>query len=117
MCRSEPQIPLASTRTSASSAAPISGSGFSSIRTSPGAWKVTARIAPNRTVPSADGDAGNLETTRPVGWAGRLFDPCLEAQLLLEVGGLAVLEGDVLALQQLDEDLDEAGVELFAGDA
>ena len=44
MWRSEPQIPLASTRTSASSAAPTSGSGFSSTRTSPGAWKVTARI-------------------------------------------------------------------------
>ena len=49
--------------------------------------------------------------------AGGLGDPRLQRQLLLEVGRLAVLEGDVLALEQLDEDLDEAGVELFAGDA
>ena len=49
--------------------------------------------------------------------AGGLGDPRLERQLLLEVGRLAVLEGDVLALEQLDEDLDEAGVELLAGDA
>ena len=48
--------------------------------------------------------------------AGRLGDPRFERQLLLEVGRLAVLEGDVLALEQLDEDLDEAGVELLAGD-
>src|SRR3954447_15389534 len=45
MWRSEPQIPLASTRTSTSSGEPISGSAFSSTRTSPGAWKVTARTA------------------------------------------------------------------------
>src|SRR5688572_11108644 len=43
MWRSDPQIPLASTRTIASSGASSSGSGFSSTRTSPGAWKVTAR--------------------------------------------------------------------------
>src|SRR3954471_11408745 len=35
---------LASTRTIASSAASSSGSATSSIRTSPGAWKVTARM-------------------------------------------------------------------------
>src|SRR3954452_13578401 len=45
MWRSDPKIPLASTRTSASSGEPISGSGFSSTRTSPGAWNVTARTA------------------------------------------------------------------------
>src|SRR4051812_26262212 len=44
MWRSEPQTPVASTRTRASSAASSSGSGRSSTRTSPGAWKVTARI-------------------------------------------------------------------------
>ena len=44
MCRSEPQTPVASTRTIASSGEPISGSGFSVIRTSPGDSKVTARI-------------------------------------------------------------------------
>src|SRR6185312_2661904 len=44
MWRSEPQIPLASTRTRASSGASSSGSPTSSIWTSPGAWKVTARI-------------------------------------------------------------------------
>src|SRR5919108_3219249 len=44
MCRSEPQIPLASTRTIASSGASNSGSATSSTRTSPGAWKVTARM-------------------------------------------------------------------------
>src|SRR5262249_5871275 len=42
MWRSEPQIPLAWTRTIASSEASRSGSATSSIRTSPGAWKVTA---------------------------------------------------------------------------
>src|SRR5919197_1854430 len=44
MCRSEPQTPVASTRTIASSRARSSGSGRSSNRTSPGAWKVTACI-------------------------------------------------------------------------
>src|SRR5689334_4798985 len=46
MWRSEPQMPLASTRTIASSGASSSGSATSSIWTSPGAWKVTALIAP-----------------------------------------------------------------------
>src|SRR5436190_2984272 len=45
MWRSEPQIPVASTRTTASSSATGVGSGRSSTRTSPGAWKVTARTA------------------------------------------------------------------------
>src|SRR6266576_2472689 len=45
MWRSEPQIPVASTRTTASSGAVGSGSGRSSTRTSPGAWKVTALTA------------------------------------------------------------------------
>src|ERR687885_2745292 len=44
MWRSEPHTPVASTRTTASSAAWSSGSGRSSSCTSPGAWKVTARI-------------------------------------------------------------------------
>src|SRR5918997_5932424 len=44
MCRSDPHTPVASTRTIASVAASSSGSGRSSTRTSPGAWKVTARI-------------------------------------------------------------------------
>ncbi len=42
MCRSDPHTPAAVTRTSASSGSDGSGSGFSSTRTSPGAWKVTA---------------------------------------------------------------------------
>src|SRR5215216_2734591 len=42
MWRSEPHTPVASTRTIASSRASSSGSGRSSIRTSPGAWKLTA---------------------------------------------------------------------------
>src|SRR5512143_2136854 len=45
MCRSEPQMPLASTRTSASSGALRAGSGTSATATSPGAWKVTACMA------------------------------------------------------------------------
>src|SRR5947208_782617 len=45
MWRSEPQIPVASTRTTASSEAVGWGSGRSSTRTSPGAWKVTALTA------------------------------------------------------------------------
>ena len=49
MWRSEPHTPLASTRTIASSGEPSSGSGTSSTRTSPGPWKVTARIARHST--------------------------------------------------------------------
>src|SRR3954470_15501898 len=45
MCRSEPHTPVDVTRTIASSGASSSGSGLSSIRTSPRPWKVTARIA------------------------------------------------------------------------
>src|SRR5919112_1766934 len=42
MCRSDPQTPVASILTTASSAASSSGSGLSSTRTSWGAWNVTA---------------------------------------------------------------------------
>src|SRR5215212_904206 len=42
MWRSEPHTPVASTRTIASSRSISSGSGRSSIATSPGAWNVTA---------------------------------------------------------------------------
>src|SRR5215207_4011955 len=107
MWRSEPQIPLASTLTSASSAAPSSGSGFSSTRTWLGAWKVTARISartvspPRRGAPSG-GDRllllllllglrlrlGDLEAIRSPFRAGGDRDPRLERELLLEVGGL-----------------------------
>src|ERR1700722_2181146 len=45
MCRSEPQTPVASMRTIASSESISSGSGRSSTLTTPGAWNVTARIA------------------------------------------------------------------------
>src|SRR5689334_12539985 len=44
MCRSEPQTPVASMRTIASRRSSSSGSGRSSTATSPGAWKVTARM-------------------------------------------------------------------------
>src|ERR1700681_4320799 len=44
MCRSEPHMPLASIRTIASPGCKIAGSGTSCTSTSPGAWKVTARI-------------------------------------------------------------------------
>src|SRR5271166_6769153 len=44
MCRSDPHTPLAAMRTIASAGSRISGSGTSCTRTSPGAWKVTARI-------------------------------------------------------------------------
>src|SRR5262245_41497893 len=71
MWRSEPQIPLASTLTIASSASISSGSGTSSTRTSPGAWKVTARIArayERIGGPSFDGRRGQMgiEKSRPV---------------------------------------------------
>src|ERR671922_146101 len=46
MWRSDPQTPVASTRTTASPRARSSGSGRSSSRTSPGAWKVTACMGP-----------------------------------------------------------------------
>src|SRR2546423_9542444 len=46
MWRSEPQMPDASTFTTASSEASGSGSGRSSSATLPGSWKVTACIAP-----------------------------------------------------------------------
>src|SRR3954462_10234103 len=48
MCRSEPQTPVASTLTTASSRSISSGSGRSSSWTSPGAWKVTACMGPAR---------------------------------------------------------------------
>src|SRR3982750_2648961 len=125
MWRSEPQIPLASTRTMTSSGAPISGSAFSSIRTCSGAWKVTTRMRAQRYrtyLPPVCGDkcvplvdAGDLEAALLAAGAGGLLDPRLQRQLFLEVGRLAVLEGDVLALEQLDEDPDEAGLEGFAG--
>src|ERR1700733_4622883 len=44
MCRSDPHTPVASIRTTASVGSFSSGSGTSSTRTSPGAWKVTARM-------------------------------------------------------------------------
>src|SRR5450759_4404402 len=44
MCRSEPHTPVASIRTTASSGSSSSGSGRSSTLTTPGAWKVTARM-------------------------------------------------------------------------
>src|SRR5664279_6007982 len=128
MCRSEPQMPLASTRTRASSAAVISGSGFSSTRTSLAAWKVTARIgrreryrsAPGQPRKTGSADRGalfGLEAVGAFGRACRLGNPRLQRELLLEVGGLGMLEGDVFGFHQLDEDLHELGVELFAGDA
>src|SRR5436190_17201136 len=49
MWRSEPQIPDASTRTTASSGASGSGSGRSSMATSPGPWNVTACTASHPT--------------------------------------------------------------------
>src|SRR6266550_640219 len=49
MWRSDPHIPDASTRTTASSGASGSGSGRSSRATSPGAWKVTACTGSNPT--------------------------------------------------------------------
>src|SRR5438128_8360217 len=142
MCRSEPQIPLASTLTIASPEAPSWGSGTSSTLTSSGPWKVTARMAARYRVlressrvrrigdrclsppigasmhrassagPASDIDPGHLEPARLAVRAGRLGDPRFQRQLLLEVGRLGVLEGDVFALEQFDEDLDEAGVEL-----
>src|SRR5215212_524570 len=44
MWRSEPQMPVASTLTTASSGVSGSGSGRSSSATRPGSWNVTARI-------------------------------------------------------------------------
>ncbi len=58
----------------------------------------------------------DLEAAEVGSRARRLGDPRFQRQLFLEVGLLAVAEGDVLALEQLDEDLDEARVELLAGD-
>src|SRR3954454_18619858 len=114
MWRSEPQIPLDSMRTIPSSPASSRGSGFSSTRTCSAAWKVTARIRPGTVAGERSVDAGDLEAAGAALGAGGLGDPGLERQLLLEVGRLAVLEGDVLAFEQLDEHLDVAGVELFA---
>src|SRR6188474_2643396 len=74
------------------------------------------RLSPSA-VDLADADAGHAEAVALANRLRGLFDPRLERQLLLEVGRLAVLEGDVLALEQLDEDLDEARIELLAGDA
>src|SRR3954452_3590388 len=56
-------------------------------------------------------DRARLPARRIVG------DPPLELQLGVEVGLLAMAVAEVLARQQLDEDLDEVAVELAAGDA
>src|SRR5690242_5094859 len=121
MCRSEPQMPLASTWISASPAAGGPGSGFSSTLTRLGAWKVTARIGANAIAaplsPAASGGDLGAEAVAAALGPGGLGHPRLQRELLLEVGGLGVLEGDVLAFEQLDEDLDELRVELLAGDA
>src|SRR5688572_15803000 len=53
MWRSDPQTPLASTRTMASSGPVSSGSTTSSTRASPGPWKVTARIGGEHRLASA----------------------------------------------------------------
>src|ERR687886_1358898 len=52
MCRSEPQTPVASTRTTASPGAAGCGSGLSTRRTSSGAWKATARMAAKGMLPA-----------------------------------------------------------------
>src|SRR5262249_50836583 len=57
----------------------------------------------------ADADAGHAEAAA-TDRVGGLFDPRLQFQLFVEVGRVAVAEGDVLALEQLDEDLYEAAV-------
>src|SRR4249919_2041638 len=78
-----------------------------------------AQASPTRLSPTfrLRRDAGDLEAAGLAIRTGRLGDPRFQRQLLLEVRRLAMGEGDVLALEQLDEDLDEAGVQLFAGDA
>src|SRR5215210_9049711 len=64
MWRSEPKTPVASTRTIASSRSISSGSGRSSTRTSPGAWKVTACMEPHATTRGC-APAGRFATTVP----------------------------------------------------
>ena len=127
-------MPLASTRSRTSSAAPISGIGLlvdpDLVRCLEGdrAHRGANRIA-RATGPAAGRQPGVEDPTgvfsprwiwkrseRALG-ARRDGDPRLERELLLEVGRVDVLEGDVVAFDQLDEDLDELGVELFAGDA
>ena len=59
----------------------------------------------------------------PVGLRGRrprrrvVAHAALEGQLALEVGVVGVAEGDAAAVEQLDEGLDDARIELGAGDA
>src|SRR6187401_3037306 len=72
-------MPLASTRTIASSAAPSLGSGHSSTRTSPGAWNVTACMG-----------------RRPFGWPG---SPALPDRLALLREGARSL-AQVFALEE-----------------
>src|SRR6516164_11538727 len=67
MCRSEPHTPLASMRTIASRGSDICGSGTSLTSTSPGAWKVTARIAPTL--------EDNPRAGRAHGYAARMPEP------------------------------------------
>src|ERR1700709_18364 len=75
------------------------------------------RVPPDLAPRLLSADAGDREAVAPVIGASRLGDARFERQLLLEVRRLAMGEGDVLALEQLDEDLDEAGIQLLAGDA
>src|ERR671919_122127 len=97
MWRSEPHTPVASTRTIASSRARSSGSGRSSTRTSPGAWKVTACISPARYL---------FEAARPPG-APQLLCPRVTDAFYL-------LEGDQIVASELtrgpwDPDSQHAG--------
>src|SRR2546423_4667065 len=63
MGRAEPQIPVASPRTTASSEAVGGGSGRSSTRTSPGAWKETALTAGKDRVRAMNGVSRAVLTT------------------------------------------------------
>src|ERR1700683_4504413 len=94
MCRSEPQMPLASIATIASSRATSSGSGFSSTRTSPGAWTVTALMfSPSCRVAAVVEESG----------AGLAAEPACQPELT-ERGRCAVALLASLFVQRVEHD-------------
>src|SRR5580704_15496607 len=106
MCRSEPHTPVASMRTIASSRSSSSGSGRSSTLTTPGAWKVTARIR-----------AGSLSICVGASPAGLVrLDGAQGARLGVEDEAADVVaRGQLAAVAQSPEAVDERRLDVLEG--
>src|SRR3954452_20650855 len=110
MWRSEPQTPVASTRTIASSRSTSSGSGRSSTATSPGAWNVTACIGVarysladcDRSVRALQRGLEHLDTPAGPGHAG-VERERLGPGEVMEAGGGGLAAGAVAADWEREE--------------